>query len=170
MRIIKKVINEILDKIGSKNKHIINNILNKQEKKGIATYGHSLEDCPDNKFDWDLMTIEELIDALQYQVKRNLILQKAIRKHVDVFGYKTVLQDVALERLRQNAKWGEQRHDYGTWLQILIEEIGEIAQAMQTNKGWGKESDANNLYIELIQASAVLVAIAEQVKEEREIG
>jgi NTP pyrophosphatase (non-canonical NTP hydrolase) len=78
----------------------------------------------------------------------------------------TVLIDVEKERKRQNKKWGRQRHDHGTWLTILVEEVGEVAQAMQTAKGWGKQSDANDLYEELIHTAAVAVAIAEQVKEE----
>lgn len=77
-------------------------------------------------------------------------------------------QAVLNERLRQNRKWGEQRHDLGTWLQILIEEVGEVAQAMQTHKGWGKDTDASNLYEELIHVSAVASAIAEQVMEQDE--
>ena len=77
-----------------------------------------------------------------------------------------VLVDIDNERIRQDVKWGKQRHDYGTWLTILVEEVGEVAQAMQTGKGWGKETDANNLYTELIHVSAVAAAIAEQVYEE----
>jgi len=76
-----------------------------------------------------------------------------------------VLADVADERLRQNQKWGLQRHSYGDWLKILIEEVGEVAQAMQVGENWAKESDASNLYEELIQTAAVAVAIAEQVME-----
>lgn len=79
-----------------------------------------------------------------------------------------VLIDVGLERLRQDSKWGLQRHEYGDWLKILGEEFGEVCQAMQKDKGWGKETDANDLYEELIHLAAVSVAIAEQVKEERE--
>ena len=71
------------------------------------------------------------------------------------------------ERLRQNDKWGHQRHTMETWLTILIEEVGEAAQAMQTEKGWGKPSDASDLYEELIHVSAVASAMAEQVLEER---
>ena len=77
-----------------------------------------------------------------------------------------VLTDIDSERSRQDDKWGIQRHDNGTWLQILIEEVGEVAQAMQKNKEWGKETDAGNLYTELIHVSAVAAAIAEQVYEE----
>ena len=77
-----------------------------------------------------------------------------------------VLTDIDNERSRQDEKWGVQRHNNGTWLQILIEEVGEVAQAMQKHKGWGKDTDANNLYTELIHVSAVAAAIAEQVYEE----
>lgn len=76
-----------------------------------------------------------------------------------------VLSDVGKERDRQNVLWGKQRHEYGTWLTILVEEVGEVAQAMQKQKNWGKETDSDNLYEELIHVAAVAVAIAEQVKE-----
>ncbi|MGE7650508.1 hypothetical protein ACQKM1_22435 [Peribacillus frigoritolerans] len=80
---------------------------------------------------------------------------------------RSVNQDVLIERFRQNKKWGLQRHDMGTWLQILIEEVGEVAQAMQKEKGWGKETDASDLYVELTHVAAVASAIAEQVREQR---
>lgn len=74
-----------------------------------------------------------------------------------------VLLDVDIERDSQDAKWGKQNHDYGKWLQILVEEVGEVAEAMQVKNGWSKGSDADDLYRELIQVAAVSVAIAEQV-------
>ena len=77
-----------------------------------------------------------------------------------------VLKAINDERDRQDRKWGEQIHDYPTWLTILVEEVGEVAQAMQSEKGWGKSTDANNLYKELIQVSAVAVAICEQILKE----
>jgi hypothetical protein len=79
-----------------------------------------------------------------------------------------VLVDVGLERIRQNSKWGRQRHENGKWLMILGEEYGEVCQAMQKELGWGKKTDADDLYIELIHLAAVAIAIAEQVKEEEE--
>ncbi|WP_240465278.1 MazG-like family protein [Neobacillus thermocopriae] len=79
-------------------------------------------------------------------------------------------KEVYLERIRQNEKWGIQRHTYGAWLAILVEEVGEVAQAMQKNWGWGKPTDAQNLYKELIHVAAVASAIAEQVREESEIS
>lgn len=79
-----------------------------------------------------------------------------------------VLSDVDLERARQDMKWGIQRHPYGAWLAILGEEYGEVCQAIQKQIGLisNKETDADNLYIELIHVAAVAVAIAEQVREE----
>jgi NTP pyrophosphatase (non-canonical NTP hydrolase) len=82
-------------------------------------------------------------------------------------NYTKIINDIHKERVRQNKKWGVQRHDHGTWLQILVEEVGEVAQAMQSAKRWGKETDASDLYTELIHVSAVAAAIAEQVLEEQ---
>ena len=79
-----------------------------------------------------------------------------------------VLNQVDNERLKQDAMWGKQRHDRGTWLAILMEEVGEVAQAMQEGFTHHKESDADNLYTELIQVAAVAVAIAEQVAEDEQ--
>lgn len=76
-----------------------------------------------------------------------------------------VLTDVAKERIFQHVKWGKQDHSDGDWLKILIEEVGEVAQAMQHNNKWSKDSDASDLYNELIQVAAVAVSIAESVKE-----
>jgi NTP pyrophosphatase (non-canonical NTP hydrolase) len=86
-------------------------------------------------------------------------LDKVLREHV--------LNEVNLERDRQNVKWGRQRHSDGDWLKILAEEFGEVAQAMQQDLGWSKDSDASDQYTELIQLAAVAVAMAEQLLEEK---
>lgn len=80
----------------------------------------------------------------------------------------SVNEDVYQERLRQNEKWGVQRHSLGTWLAILGEEFGEVCQAMQRPMGLVsvKDTDADNLYEELIHVAAVASAIAEQLKEQ----
>lgn len=82
-----------------------------------------------------------------------------------------VSQEVYMERFRQNDKWGVQRHNIGTWLAILMEEVGEVAQAAQNRMGLvsTKETDADNLYEECIHVAAVASAIAEQLKEEIEM-
>lgn len=78
--------------------------------------------------------------------------------------------DVLTERVRQNKKWGLQRHDLGKWLAILGEEYGEVCQAMQGPMGLTttKETDASDLYMELIHVAAVASAIAEQVREQQD--
>ena len=79
---------------------------------------------------------------------------------------KNVLQKIIWERERQNNMWGTQRHDWGTWLIILMEEVGEVAQAMQAEMDWGKATDKKELQKELIHVAAVAVAMAEQIEEE----
>ena len=77
-----------------------------------------------------------------------------------------VIEAIIKERSRQNELWGIQRHDMGKWLQILMEEVGELAQAMQANDIWSKQSDAENLLEEAVHVAAVAAAIAEQIVEE----
>lgn len=59
---------------------IINQILDKQNAKGMATYGHSLEDCPNEAYDWNVMALEEAIDGWQYQIKENFLIREQLRK------------------------------------------------------------------------------------------
>ena len=58
---------------------------------------------------------------------------------------------VLRERNKQDEKWGEQNHDSGKWLAILIEEIGELAQEML-------EENPLNATAELTQVVAVALA------------
>jgi hypothetical protein len=54
-------------------------LLDAQERKGIQTYGKTLEDAHYDDdgvpYDWNTMALEELVDALQYQIKQNLFLE-----------------------------------------------------------------------------------------------
>ena len=76
---------------------------------------------------------------------------------------KKVNEAVLNERFRQNAKWGMQVHPHGTWLAILGEEFGEVCEALQHGSQSSKDTDASNLYEELIHVAAVASAWAEQV-------
>jgi NTP pyrophosphatase (non-canonical NTP hydrolase) len=69
------------------------------------------------------------------------------------------------ERFRQNRKWGIQRHDMFRWYAILGEEVGEVAQALQTGMDSEKATDAHDLLSEVIQVAAVAQAMAEQLIE-----
>ena len=65
-----------------------------------------------------------------------------------------VLQEVSNERVRQDAKWGEQNHAIPLWVMIAVEEMGEAAQA-------GLQGKYQEYRQELIQLAAVAVAAVE---------
>jgi len=68
-----------------------------------------------------------------------------------------VLEDVAKERERQEAKWGDQSSNSDlVWSAVLGEEYGESAQAVLHDTFGGKA--AGTLREELIQVAAVAVA------------
>lgn len=67
--------------------------------------------------------------------------------------------DVLKERLRQDEKWGEQNHLPETWLAILMEEMGETAQAvLHARDGAIRWEHYRN---ELVQTAAVALAALE---------
>jgi hypothetical protein len=69
------------------------------------------------------------------------------------------IQMVIDERKRQDAKWGEQNHDAGTWALIILEELGEWAKE-ELEKKFGNNKSENDL-TELTQVAAVAVAMIE---------
>lgn len=40
-----------------------------QQRKGLLKYGHTIDDCPRDRFNWSDMATEELIDFWVYKVK-----------------------------------------------------------------------------------------------------
>lgn len=56
--------------------------LNDRISKGYETYGQTLDDCPDDAYDWQQMQIEELLDGLQYALKENAILRKKLSAEI----------------------------------------------------------------------------------------
>lgn len=72
-----------------------------------------------------------------------------------------VFELIQQECVRQDMKWGDQSHDDGKWLQILIEELGE-------NSKHSLEEDRENARNELIQCSAVLAQwICDSVRRQK---
>lgn len=71
------------------------------------------------------------------------------------------LQNILEERERQEAKWGEQNHDPYTYLTILMEEVGEYAQACLQTQFGGKHGGLDRMREEAIQTAAVALAIVE---------
>jgi len=66
-----------------------------------------------------------------------------------------VMREIQEERQRQDEKWGEQNHDDTWWLAILMEEVGELAQAMLHSSFGGPHAGTER--IELTQVAAVAV-------------
>ena len=59
-----------LEKLGFKiDKTKLKKTLENQHFKGFQKYGHTLKDCPKEKFNWQEMALEELADFLQYLEK-----------------------------------------------------------------------------------------------------
>lgn len=81
-----------------------------------------------------------------------------------ITGMENVLLDVAKERGRQIRLYGHQQKNNSEWLAVLVEEVGEAAQAMQKDTEAAKDTDADDLYKELVQVAAVAVKWAEVVK------
>lgn len=71
----------------------------------------------------------------------------------------TAIEDVMAERARQDAKWGEQNHDPFTYLAVLTEEVGELAQAALHARFGGPA--AEGLRTEAVHVAAVALAIVE---------
>lgn len=83
-----------------------------------------------------------------------------------------VLGDISDERRRQDAKWGEQNHDFTVWATVLGEEFGETCHAMlhyraAAGRAENVEGDTDpeawlaKVRKEAIQTAAVAAAIVE---------
>jgi NTP pyrophosphatase (non-canonical NTP hydrolase) len=68
-----------------------------------------------------------------------------------------IFKEIAHERARQDAKFGEQNHTAERWLTILGEEVGEVNRAVIDHWHGGKNLDAYSA--ELVQVAAVAIAM-----------
>lgn len=89
-----------------------------------------------------------------------------IKEMIDELKRYKPLQLVQMERIKQDAKWGEQNHDDFKWLAILSEEFGEVGHAVceQLQNNYTPEVLRENLEVELIQVAAVCVAWVECIR------
>lgn len=71
----------------------------------------------------------------------------------------TALESVLSERARQDAKWGEQNNDPFCYITVLVEEVGELAQAALHTRFGGPA--AAHLREEAVHTAAVALAIVE---------
>lgn len=74
--------------------------------------------------------------------------------------FSAVMSSVRLERLAQEKKWGQQRHNVYKWLAILMEEVGEASEA-------ALEGDTIEFCVEMTQVAAVAVSILEALRDGR---
>lgn len=74
------------------------------------------------------------------------------------------------ERIKQDAKWGQQDHDDLLWGAILAEEVGEAAQAALFSKYNPCDMHTNGLRQELTQAAAVIVAWLEAINRRQAVA
>lgn len=58
---------------------VIDRVLDKQNAKGMATYGQTLDDCPDDAYEWNVMALEEMADGMQYMAKENVRLRRLLQ-------------------------------------------------------------------------------------------
>jgi hypothetical protein len=80
-----------------------------------------------------------------------------------------VIGDVALERARQDDRWGEQNHAPAWWLVILGEEYGEACRAALDSRPGALTGVATlaDYRAELVQVAAVAVAAIEALDRGR---
>lgn len=78
-----------------------------------------------------------------------------------------ILEDIVKERKRQEELHGDHEHHPAIWSLIIMEELGEVARAIQkVELGWGELDEGDDsLYDEVIQTAASLVAFAETLKK-----
>jgi len=104
----------------------------------------------------------------------DLFLATSIRghasDHLNVEGLPAemyaALRDVICERKRQDAKFGEQNHNYPIWKVILGEELGETDQAWLESTFYSGDEETRNAHlanfrVELVQVAAVALAMIE---------
>lgn len=77
----------------------------------------------------------------------------------------SAIKSVLAERARQDSKWGEQNHDPFTYLTVLVEEVGEYAEAALHHRFGGPKADG--LYTEATHVAAVGLAILECLERQK---
>lgn len=82
------------------------------------------------------------------------------------YNFNKILDDIAEERVRQDAKFGITRGlTPMEWLPALVEEIGEFAQCICDGSDYSTE-----MRVELVQIAALTVAIIQDIDQQIEDG
>lgn len=81
-----------------------------------------------------------------------------------MINLKEALDLVVIERDRQNKKWGfPQNNTPFEWVSILLEEVGEFAQAMNNACMNGRQGNNFQAMLEITQVCAVALSIMEHM-------
>jgi NTP pyrophosphatase (non-canonical NTP hydrolase) len=88
-------------------------------------------------------------------------------KDTELYRIHALQRDVLLENDRQVAKWGIQDHSSFEWLTFLMEEAGELAEAISEYEYRGGHSTA--AYKEAIQVATLALKVAEMFRNRAEI-
>ncbi len=77
------------------------------------------------------------------------------------------LESVLVERAKQDDKWGEQNHNPYIYLAILLEEVGELSQAILQTQFGGDSGGFDNIRKEAVHTAAVALALLECLDREK---
>jgi NTP pyrophosphatase (non-canonical NTP hydrolase) len=83
---------------------------------------------------------------------------------------KLTLTAIQCEGFKQDLKWGEQNGDPTEWLAILVEEVGELAQAILADRSTTPElHDSHHVSMEMeaIQIAAVAAHFIEYLSRRK---
>ncbi len=94
--------------------------------------------------------------------------QRQIDRTISALATNEVLAEIAIERDKQESKFGPQNHSPANWLMILGEEVGEANKAalehhFASHKGIKGRESLSGYRKELIQVAAVAVAMVESL-------
>lgn len=71
------------------------------------------------------------------------------------------LEDILKEREWQDKKWGEQNNDPFLYTTVLIEEVGEFAQATLQTRFGGDKGGLDKMRTEAVHMASVALAIVQ---------
>ena len=77
--------------------------------------------------------------------------------------HENIREEISLERVVQDKKWGQQHHPVITWLAILAEEVGEVAREVEDQED---DSWAQLIIHHLASAEHAARAYLEEVGED----
>lgn len=122
----------------------------------------------DNGRMWD--EYDRALNTIKAQADEIETLKATIADLDRITNDNPAMTSVLLERKRQDEKWGEQNHDPITWLAILGEEYGELAQAVLETKFGGEHGGLPHMREEAVHTAAVALAFLECLDRARERG